>query len=99
MYRFDGDDELECRGQLPYLFDRQRKAIDYLRQRYKVVDESSKGNFYATTAPQDMVSRLAEADRIVEQYVKNNGVVAVLGKLKKISSRYTTKRSGLTSLI
>lgn len=92
LYRFDSDDELECRGQLPNLFDVQCKMIDYLRQRYKVEDESSKGNFYATTAPKDMVSRMAEADRIVERDVKSNGVVAVFGKHKIISSRYTTKK-------
>ena len=75
-YRFDGDNELECRGQIPYFYDRQLKAIDYLQRRYRCNDKSSKGSFYATTAPQNMVNRMAEADRIVERYVKSNGVVA-----------------------
>ena len=93
-YRLDGDDELECMGQVPYLYDRQLKAIDYLQRRYRCNGKSSKGSFYATTAPQNMVNRMAEADRIVEQYVKNNGVVVGSdnGNLKITNSKFTTPK-------
>lgn len=93
-YRFDGDNELECRGQIPYFYDRQLKAIDYLQRRYRCNDKSSKGSFYATTAPQNMINRMAEADRIVERYVKINGVVAEFdnGNRKITSSQFTTKK-------
>lgn len=93
-YRLDGDDELECRGQVPYFYDRQLKAIDYLQRRYRCNGKSSKGSFYATTAPQNMVNRMAEADRIVEQYVKNNGVVVGSdnGNLKITNSKFTTPK-------
>lgn len=93
-YRLDGDDELECRGQVPYFYDRQLKAIDYLQRRYRCNGKSSKGSFYATTAPQNMVNRMAEADRIVEQYVRNNGVVVGSdnGNLKITNSKFTTPK-------
>lgn len=94
LYRFECDDEFECRGQVPYFYDRQRKAIDYLQRRYRCNDKSSKGSFYATTAPQNMVNRMAEADRIVERYVKDNGVVAEFdsGNRKVTSSQFTTEK-------
>lgn len=93
-YRFDGDDELKCRGQVPYFYDRQRKAIDYLQRRYRCNDNFSKGSFYATTAPRSMVNRMAEADRIVERYVKDDGVVAEFdrGNRKITSSLFTTEK-------
>ena len=93
-YRFEGDDELKCRGRVPYFYDRQRKAIDYLRRRYKCNDEFSKGSFYATTAPQDMINRMAEADKIVKQYVEANGVIAEFygGNQKITSSLFATPK-------
>ena len=91
-YRFDGDDELECRGQIPYFYDRQRKAIDYLQRCYRCNDNFSKGSFYATTAPRSVVNRMAEADRIVEQYVKANGVIAKIGNQKVSTTQFTTKK-------
>ena len=41
-----------------------------------------------------MVNRMAEADRIVERYVKINGVVAEFdnGNRKITSSQFTTKK-------
>lgn len=94
LYRFEGDDELECRGTIPYFYDRQRKAIDYLQRRYRCNDNFSKGSFYATTAPRSMVNRMAEADRIVERYVKDDGVVAEFdrGNRKITSSLFTTEK-------
>ncbi len=94
LYRLEGDNECECRGDAPYLYDRQLKAIEYLQQRYICDGKSSKGSFYATTAPQNMVKRMAEADRIVERYVKANGVVAEFdrGNRKVTSSQFTTKK-------
>lgn len=88
-YRFDGDDELECRGQIPYFYDRQRKAIDYLQRRYRCNDNFSKGSFYATTAPRSMINRMAEADRIVERYVKDE---FDRGNRKITSSIFTTEK-------
>ena len=92
LYRFEGDDELECRGTIPYFYDRQRKAIEYLRQRYRVGGNSSINRFYATTAPQKMIDRMAEADRIVEQYVKANGVIAEIDGKKVRATQFMTKK-------
>ena len=94
LFRLEGDNECECRGHTPYFYDRQLKAIDYLRRRYRCDGNCSANGFYATTAPQNMVNRMAEADRIVERYVKDNGVVAELdsGNRKVISSQFTTKK-------
>ena len=93
-YHFDGDDELECRGPTPYFYDRKLKAIDYWQRRYRYDNKFNKGSFYATTAPQNMVNRIAEADKIVERYVKNNGVVAEFdnGNQKIIRSQFTTDK-------
>ena len=94
MYRFETDNELECRGTIPYFYDRQRVAIEHLQKRYRSTDCSSKNRSYATTAPQGMIDRMAEADRIVERYVKGNGVVAEFdkGTRKIISSLFATKK-------
>jgi hypothetical protein len=94
LYRLEGDNECECRGHAPYFYDRQLKAIDYLQRRYRCNDKSSKGSFYATTVPQNMVNRMAEADRIVERYVKNKGVVAEFdsGTRKITNSQFTTPK-------
>lgn len=94
FYRLEDDNECECRGLTPYFYDRQLKAINYLRRRYRCDGNSSINRFYATTAPQNMVDRMAEADRIVERYVKDNGVVAEFdsGNRKVTSSQFTTKK-------
>ena len=92
LYRFEGDDELECRGTIPYFYDRQRKGIEYLRQRYRVGGNSSINRFYATTAPQKMIDRMTEADRIVEQYVKANGVIAEIDGKKVRATQFMTKK-------
>ena len=41
-----------------------------------------------------MVNRMAEADRIVERYVKSNGVVAAFDNVNRkiTSSQFTTKK-------
>lgn len=90
LYRFEDDDE--CRGTIPYLYDQERIAIDYFRKLYKCEKSARIGNFFATTAPQDMMERMVEADRIVERYVKAGGVVAEFdnGKRKITSSQFTT---------
>lgn len=94
LYRLEGDNECVCRGHAPYFYDRQLKAIDYLRRRYRCDGNSSINRFYATTAPQNMVNRMAEADRIVERYVKNKGVVAEFdsGTRKITNSQFTTPK-------
>ena len=93
-YRFETDNELECRGTIPYFYDRQRAAIEHLQKRYRCTACSSKNRFYATTAPQGMIDRMAEADRIVARYVKANGVVAEFDKGASTitSSQFTTKK-------
>ncbi|MBR6734636.1 MAG: hypothetical protein IKL96_09595 [Kiritimatiellae bacterium] len=94
LYRLEGDSEYECKGHTPYFYDRQLKAIDYLRRRYRCEGNSIVNGFYATTAPQNMVNRMAKADRIVERYVKDNGVVAEFdrGNRKITSSQFTTPK-------
>ena len=91
-YRYEDDDKNKCRGRVPYLYHRQREMISYLSRRYTGMQATAK--FYATTAPQDMIHRIAEADRIVGRYVKDNGVVAEFDKgVRKItSSQFTTKQ-------
>ena len=91
-YRYEGDDEVVCRGHVPYLYERQREMISFLSQRYSGGQTINK--YYATTAPQEMVNRMAEADKIVAEYVKDNGVMAKFdkGARKVISSRFTTKK-------
>lgn len=91
-YRYEGDDEVVCRGEAPYLYERQREMISFLSQRYR--GRQSVNKYYATTAPHEMIHRMAEADRIVERYVKDNGVVAELdkGARKITSSKFTTKK-------
>jgi len=91
-YRYEGDDEVACRGEAPYLYERQREMISFLSRRYRGGQTVNK--YYATTAPQEMVHRMAEADRIVERYVKDNGVVAEFdkGARKITSSQFTTKK-------
>ena len=91
-YRYEGDDEVVCRGEMPYLYERQREMISFLNQRYR--GRQSVNKYYATTAPQEMIHRMAEADRIVERYVKDNGVVAEFdkGTRKIICSQFTTKK-------
>ena len=91
-YRYEGDGENECRGRVPYLYDRQREMISFLSERYmggQTVDK-----YYATTAPLEMINRMAEADRIVATYVKNNGVVAEFdkGASRITEPRFTTKK-------
>lgn len=92
LYRYEGDGENKCRGHVPYFYHRQREMISYLCRRY--TGSYTTARFYATTAPQDMINRIAEADRIVERYVKDNGVVAEFDKgVRKItSSQFTTKK-------
>ena len=91
-YRYEGDGENECRGHIPYLYQRQREMISFFRQRYTGAQTTAR--FYATTAPQEMINRTAEADEIVAEYVKSNGVVAEFNKGvdKIISSKFTTKK-------
>lgn len=91
-YRYEGDDENECRGHIPYLYHRQREMISFLRQRYTRTQTTAR--FYATTAPLEMINRMAAADRIVSTYVKNNGVVAEFekGASRITDSRFTTKK-------
>lgn len=91
-YRYEGDDENECRGRVPYLYERQREMISFLRQRHRCGQVGNK--YYATPAPQEMINRIAEADRIVGRYVKDNGVVAEFnnGVDKITSSMFTTKK-------
>ena len=91
-YRYEGDDENECRGRVPYLYERQREMISFLNRRYPGTQTTDR--FYATTAPQDMIDRMAEADRIVARYVKANGVVAEFdnGVRKLTSAQFTTKK-------
>jgi hypothetical protein len=88
-YRYECDEEVVCRGEVPYFYDRQRKAIDYLQRRYRCDDNFSKGSFYATTAPRSMINRMAEADRIVERYVKDE---FDRGNRKITSSIFTTEK-------
>ena len=91
-YRYEDDGENECRGRVPYLYERQREMISFLRRRYRCRQIGNK--YYATTAPQEMIHRMAEADQIVERYVKDNGVVAEFdnGTRKITSSQFTTKK-------
>ncbi len=91
-YRYEDDDETECRGTVPYFYDRQRMAIDYFRECYRCGELSSKGSFYSTTAPQNLVSRMATADRIIERYVRANGVVSKIGNDKIINTQFTSKK-------
>ena len=92
FYRYEDDDENECRGQVPYLYERQREMISFLSQRY--VGRQTVDKYYATTAPQEMIHRMAEADRIVGQYVKDNGVVAEFDKGARTitSSLFTSEK-------
>lgn len=93
QYRYEGDAEYISRGWCPYLYDRERTAIDYLQQRYGVDGNSRKAGFYATTAPQkDMINRMAEADRLVEHYVKQNGIVAIFPDHSVTNSDFTTEK-------
>ncbi len=91
-YRYEGDGENECRGQVPYLYERQREMVSFLNRRYPGTQTTDR--FYATTAPQEMINRMSEADRIVERYVKDNGVVAEFdkGARKITSSQFITKK-------
>ena len=91
-YHYEDDGENKHRGRVPYLYERQREMISFLRQRYKCRQVGNK--YYATTAPHEMIHRMAEADQIVEQYVKDNGVLAELdnGSRKITSSKFTTKK-------
>ena len=91
-YRYEGDGENECRGRVPYFYERQREMISFLSQRY--IGRQTVNKYYATTAPQEMIHRMAEADRIIATYVKNNGVVAEIdkGASKITSSQFTTKK-------
>ena len=93
-YRYEADDEVVCRGHVPYLYDRQREMISFLRFRYRYTCTKATDRFYATTAPQEMINRMAEADKIVAEYVKDNGVMAKFdkGARKVISSKFTTKK-------
>lgn len=92
LYRYEGDDENKCRGHVPYFYHRQREMISYLCRRY--TGSYTTARFYATTAPQEMINRIAEADRIVWRYVKDNGVVAAFnnGVSRITDSQFTTKK-------
>ena len=91
-YRYEGDDEAVCRGETPYFYERQREMISFLSQRY--IGRQTVDKYYAATAPLEMIHRMAEADRIVATYVKNNGVVAEFdkGASRITDSRFTTKK-------
>ena len=92
LYRYEDDDENKCRGHVPYLYQRQCEMISYFCRRYTGAYTTAR--FYATTAPQRMIDRMSEADRIVAGYVKSNGVVAEFNKgVDKITSpKFTTKK-------
>lgn len=76
----------------PYFYHRQREAIDYLRRRYRVNGHPETVRIYTIIAPKNTIDRIAEADRIVERYVKQNGVVADFGDHRVTNNDFTTEK-------
>lgn len=91
-YRSVGADGHPSWKRSPYFYHRQREAIDYLRRRYKVNGNPKIIRGYAIIAPQNTIDRISEADRIVERYVKQNGVVDDFGDHIVTSTEFTTEK-------
>ena len=91
MYRYDGDDEYQCRGTMPYLASKQLGRVAYFRKTYKCNGGNAK--VYTTSMSSDLIKRLSTADKDVAEYVRNGGVVASFdrGKRTITSTKYTTK--------
>lgn len=72
----------------PYFYNRQIALIDYLSNRYSCRTESS--GLYITTASEISMSRMAEADRDIEEVRARKGVVARCPNCKCdiVSSKY-----------
>ena len=91
MYRYDGDDECQCRGTMPYLASKQLGRVAYFRKTYKCKGGNAK--VYTTSMSSDLIKRLSTADKDVAEYVRNGGVVASFdrGKRTVTSTKYTAK--------
>lgn len=90
-YRFEEDEELDCRGSMPYLAQRQLELIKHFREIYPC--KGGNANTYATSMPSSIMNRLSVADKNVAEYVRNGGVIASFEREKRTitSTKYTTK--------
>jgi len=87
-YRYDDDPQMECRGTIPYLAQRQIGLVDYFRRRYAC--NGMVANTYVSNIPQETIERAAWADKDVSGLVKAGGVVARFEKEDRtiLSSKY-----------
>lgn len=90
-YRFEEDEEMDCRGYMPYLAERQLGMIDHFTRIYPC--QGGNARTYTTSMPESIIKRLSVADEDVAGYVRNGGVVASFERGNRVitSSKYQRK--------